>query len=119
MPLPLCSYSSCGVGAGRVIGLSGSPCTLLTAGDVASALDARVTRIERVAGIQRVIAAQAAEGGEGDIPVADRRLCVYSTTSDLGEVNVFVPGPGDRRFDPRRSSGCPSNSPARRLAGCW
>lgn len=71
------------------------PCALLSATDVAAAIDGSVEKVERVPSIDQIVAAQDRGGTREDVPVDDRRLCSYTTTSPLAAITVFVPKPSD------------------------
>jgi hypothetical protein len=102
------AFAGCGGGDGTRVVLPEDPCALVRADDVAAAVHAQVSKVERVPSIDQVVAAQD-EGGNADgVPVADRRLCSYTTTSGFGSVIVFVPKPSAGGADLFKSGSRPA-----------
>jgi hypothetical protein len=90
----------------RVV-LPEDPCSLVRPGDVAAAVDAEVTKAERVPSIDEIVSAQTKGGADAEVPRADQRLCSYTTTSHFGAVTVFVPASsadGAKLFTSRRGN---------------
>ena len=84
------------------------PCALLREDEVAAAVNAPVSKVERTPSVEQVVAAQRRAGDAAVVPVGDERLCLYTTTSPFETVIVFVPGPSDggtEEFDAGRRDG--------------
>ncbi len=99
--------AGCGDGDEQPVLLPEDPCSLVRPGDVAAAFDAEVTKAERVPSIDEIVSAQNKDGADAEVPRADQRLCLYTTTSDFGAVTVFVPASsadGAKLFTSRRDS---------------
>ncbi|MGH8991022.1 MAG: hypothetical protein ACRDZ7_05780 [Acidimicrobiia bacterium] len=94
-----------GNGDDEQVVLPEDPCALLSADDVAATTEATVTKTERVASIDQIVAVQDRGGTADDVPTGDRRLCSYTTTSRLRAITVFVPkasGDAAKLFTSRR-----------------
>jgi hypothetical protein len=101
------SVVGCSEGDEQRVVLPEDPCSLVRPGDVAAAVDAEVTKVERVPSIDEIVSAQTKGGADAEVPRADQRLCSYTTTSDFGAVTVFVPASsadGAELFTSRRGN---------------